>query len=323
MNFNNSIIMPIKGDASFRKFYRKKNKKKSSIIIYSQREKKKNLLNYDSINKLLLNNKISAPRLLSENFNKNYIEIEDLGTKTLFDILKKKKTNKFKIYKKILIILIKLQNIKVKKIKNFKKNFYKIPNYSKTLIYKEANLFLDWYVPYTLNKQKRSKIKKELKKSISSLLGKIQLPNNTFVHRDFHVSNLMLKKNKISVIDSQDALYGNIAYDLASLIDDVRLKTSDNLKEMIYQNYLHLNKKKINEIKFKNDFEILSVLRNLKVIGIFTRLAVRDGKRKYLKLIPHAWKLIENRVNNNDIFKDLRKNLEDNFPKKIRIKNES
>jgi len=323
MNFNNNTIIPIKGDASFRKFYRKKNKKKSSIIIYSQREKIKNLLNYDSINKLLLNNKISAPRLLSENFNKNYIEVEDLGTKTLFDIFKKKKTNKFKIYKKILIILIKLQNIKVKKIKNFKKNFYKIPNYSKTLIYKEANLFLDWYVPYTLNKQKRSKIKKELKKSISSLLGKIQLPNNTFVHRDFHVSNLMFKKNKISVIDSQDALYGNIAYDLASLIDDVRLKTSYNLKEMIYQNYLYLNKKKINEIKFKNDFEILSVLRNLKVIGIFTRLAVRDGKRKYLKLIPRAWKLIENRVNNNDIFKDLRKNLEDNFPKKIRIKNES
>ena len=77
MNFNNNTIIPIKGDASFRKFYRKKNKKKSSIIIYSQREKIKNLLNYDSINKLLLNNKISAPRLLSENFNKNYIEVED------------------------------------------------------------------------------------------------------------------------------------------------------------------------------------------------------------------------------------------------------
>ena len=76
-------------------------------------------------------------------------------------------------------------------------------------------------------------------------------------------------------------------------------------------------------MKFQNDFEILSVLRNLKVIGIFTRLAFRDGKRKYLKLIPRAWKLIKNRVNNNDIFKDLKKILEDNFPKKIRNKNES
>ena len=247
MNFNNKKIISIKEDASFRKFYRKKIKKKSSIIVYAQKEKIKNLLNYDSINKLLLKKKISAPKLLSANFDKNYIEIEDLGTKTLFDILKKKGANKFKIYKKILIILIKLQNIKVKKIKNFKKKFYKIPDYSKKLIFYEANLFLEWYLPHALNKKKRCKIKNELKKIISSLIKKIQLPNNTFVHRDFHVSNLMFKNNKISVIDSQDAVYGNIAYDLASLIDDVRLKTSNNIKEMIYQNYLYLNKKKINE----------------------------------------------------------------------------
>ena len=89
---------------------------------------------------------------------------------------------------------------------------------------------------------------------------------------------------------------------------------------MIYKNYLKLNKKNINKIKFKNDFEILSVLRNLKVIGIFTRLAQRDNKKKYLKLIPYTWKLIENRLNNNNVFIDLKKELEDNFPKKIRIK---
>ena len=320
MNFNKNTIIPIKGDASFRKFYRKKNKKKSSIIIYSQKEKIKNLLNYESIKKLLLSNKISAPKILSENFNKNYIEVDDLGTETLFDILKKKKTNKFKIYKKILIILVKLQNIKIKKIINFKKKIYKIPNYSKKLIFNEANLFLKWYVPHTINKNKRFKINKKLKKILNSLIKKIQLPNNTFVHRDFHVSNLMIKKKNISVIDSQDALYGNAAYDLASLIDDARLKTSNNLKEMIYQNYLYLNKKKINEIKFKNDFEILSILRNLKVIGIFTRLAIRDKKKRYLKLIPYVWKLIEYRMNYNDTFKELKKSLKDNFPKKIRIK---
>ena len=91
MNFDYNKVIPIKGDASFRKFYRKKIKKKSSIIVYAKKEKIKNLLNYDSINKLLLNNKISAPRLLSEKFNQNYIEVEDFGTKTLFDILKKKK----------------------------------------------------------------------------------------------------------------------------------------------------------------------------------------------------------------------------------------
>ena len=58
--------------------------------------------------------------------------------------------------------------------------------------------------------------------------------------------------------------------------------------------------------KFKNDFEILSVLRNLKIIGIFTRLALRDKKKKYLKLIPYAWKLIDMRINENHAFHDLK-----------------
>ena len=318
INFENKLV-PIKGDASFRKFYRKKLKKKSSIIVYTKKEKIKNLLNYDSINKLLLKKKINAPRLLSENFDKNLIEINDLGTKTIFDILKKKNVNKLKIYKKILIILIKLQKIKIKKIKNFRKKFYKIPIYSKKLIFSEANLFLEWYIPKIINKNKKFKVKKKLKKIIASLIKKIQLPNTTFVHRDFHVSNLMINKNKISIIDSQDAVYGNLAYDLASLIDDVRLKTSKNTKKMIYQSYFNLNKKKINKIKFKNDFEILSVLRNLKIIGIFTRLAIRDKKKKYLKLIPYAWNLIELRLRNNVIFKDLKDCLKANFPKKIRL----
>ena len=104
------------------------------------------------------------------------------------------------------------------------------------------------------------------------------MKNNVFVHRDFHVSNLMFFKNQIGVIDSQDALIGNKAYDLSSLIDDVRLETSTSFKKKIYNFYVKDQKK--HEIdKFKNDFEILSVLRNLKIIGIFTRLAVRDKKR--------------------------------------------
>ena len=239
MNFDKSKMKPIKSDASFRKFYRRKTNKKSSIIVYAKKEKNKNLLNYDSINKLLLKNKIIAPKLLSENFSKNFIEIDDFGTKTIFDIFNKKRVNKLKIYKKILVILIKLQNIKSRKVKNFKKKYYKIPKYSKKKIFNEANLFLEWYVPRVINKNKRSKIKKELRKIITSLIKKIQFPNNTFVHRDFHVSNLMINNNKISLIDSQDAVYGNIAYDLASLIDDVRIKISKNLREMIYQNYLN------------------------------------------------------------------------------------
>jgi len=322
MNFDKSKLTSIKGDASFRRFYRRKLNKKNSIIVYSKVDKNKNLLIYDAVNKILYKNKIYAPQLISENYKKNFIEIEDLGKQTVFNILKKK-NNKLKIYRKILLILLGLQNIKIKKIRNFKNKIYKIPYYSKKILFNEVSLFLNWYIPQHISKKKITFVKKELKKSILNLIKKIQLPNKTFVHRDFHVSNLMMKNNKVAIIDSQDAVYGNIAYDLASLIDDVRLKSSKNHKESIYQNYLKLNKKKINKIKFKNDFEILSVLRNLKIIGIFTRLAKRDKKKKYLKLIPYAWKLIEDRIDNNKVFLELKKKLENNFIIKIKKKNDS
>ena len=127
---------------------------------------------------------------------------------------------------------------------------------------------------------------------------------------------LMIHNDKLVVIDSQDALIGNRAYDLASLIDDVRFKTSNSFKNKVYNLYIK-NQKILNKEKFKNDFEILSVLRNLKIIGIFTRLSKRDGKKNYLKLIPYAWKLINLRINDNKIFLDLKKLLKENFKEKF------
>ena len=78
--------------------------------------------------------------------------------------------------------------------------------------------------------------------------------------------------------------------------------------------------KKINIEKFKNDFEILSVLRNLKIIGIFMRLSIRDNKHKYLKLIPYAWKLIEQRIEQNKKFIELKIILDKYFSKRLRNK---
>ena len=310
-------LKKIRGDASFRKFFRKKDKKSSSIIVFSKREKLKNLLIYDAINKILVKNKILAPMLYQENYNKNYLEIEDFGDDTIFRILSKKKKNKILNFKKIINVLNKIQSIKDRSIKNFRKKTFIVPKYDKEILNKEANLFCDWYAKKEMPPKKRMKFNREFKKIVRKLSLDLKLNNNFFVHRDFHVSNLMLVNDKIGVIDSQDALIGNRAYDLASLIDDVRLKTSNTLKNQIYKLYIN-RQKKLDKIKFKNDFEILSVLRNLKVIGIFTRLAVRDKKKNYLKLIPYAWSLIGNRINENKKFEDLKILLNQNFKGKIK-----
>ena len=309
-------LIKIKGDASFRSFFRKTNVKRNSIIVIAKKEKFKNLLVYDAINKILHKNKILAPHLYNENYSKNFIEIQDFGNKTLFDELNKKRKNKFFYFKKIIELLIKIQSIKNRQINTFKNKKYLIPKYEKKILIQEANLFCDWYVKNNFSKNGIKKFSKEFKKVMKNLASNLMLKENVFVHRDFHISNLMLVKKSIGVIDSQDALVGNRAYDLASLIDDVRLKTSKSFKKKVFNYYLK-KQKKINTHKLKNDFEILSIMRNLKIIGIFTRLAIRDGKKNYLKLIPYAWKLISIRIDENEVFKDLKNLLNQKFKKKL------
>ena len=309
-------LKKIKGDASFRIFFRKKNAYKNSIIVFAKKEKYKNLLIYDAINKILHKNKISAPYLYKENYSENYIEIEDFGKRTIFDELNKKRKNKFNYFKRIIELLIKIQSIKNKQVYTFKNKKYILPKYEKKILIQEANLFCDWYLKKNIPRADIKKFSKDFRKIIKKLASKLILKENIFVHRDFHVSNLMILKKGLGVIDSQDALIGNRAYDLASLIDDVRLKTSKSFKKKIFDFYLK-KQKKLNIYKIKNDFEILSVMRNLKIIGIFTRLAIRDRKKSYLKFIPYTWKLIGMRINENEVFKDLKNLLNQKFKKKL------
>ncbi len=308
-------LKEIKGDASFRKFYRNKNNR--SIVVYAKKDKVKNLLIYDAVNKLLNKNKILAPKLINQNYKNNYIEVEDFGDNTLFKVLKHNKTNKEFFFRKILKTLGRLQLIKDKQVVNLNRQKYKVQKYDNKILLNEAKLFSEWYADRKINKFKIRKFKKIFENEVKKLLSKLNLKNDTFVHRDFHVSNLMYVKNNIAVIDSQDALIGNKAYDLASLVDDVRFETSNKLKNKILNNYFKkLKKTEIN--KFVNDFEILSVLRNLKIIGIFMRLALRDNKKKYVKMIPYAWEMINYRMKKNREFVNLKLILKRNFPKFVK-----
>jgi len=314
-------ILPIKGDASFRSFYRLVINKKNKIIVLAKKEKYKNLIAYVAINKFLRLNKIFTPKLYSHNYPVGVIIIEDFGNLSYNQILSKKK-NKLQIYKKLVDLLLKIQKIKPQsKIKNISKGSHIVEKYSKKHLFKESNLFFDWYLPLFLSKKKSFIIKIKAKKILSKLYNKLNFPNSHFVHRDYHAQNLMKVGKKIGVIDSQDALIGNPAYDLVSLIDDVRIKTSTNLKNQIYNYYLKKTLKiyRINSKFFLEDFNILSVQRSLKIIGIFSRLFIRDKKKKYLNYIPYIWQLLEMRMS-SEIFSELKKILNKNVSKKIRKK---
>ena len=298
-------LKKISGDASFREFYRLKKNNKTSIIVSAKKEKFKNLAVYTVINNILNNNRINAPKLVSNHYKNDMIEISDLGEKSFYDHVISKK-NKLNSYKSLIKLLIKIQKIKVKKIYKFEKLKIKIPNYTLSNLHKESDLFFDWYLKYFLRNKKISKIKKILRAELNKVYKKLNYKNDTFVHRDFHISNVMINKNKLGIIDSQDAIIGNPLYDVSSLINDVRIKLSNKLQKKLLDFYHKNSKLKNDQIeKLKNDFDILSVQRNLKILGIFVRLYKRDNKDNYLKFLPHTWTLIGKSLQ-NPVLKDLK-----------------
>ena len=320
---NGKILVQIKlrkisSDASFREFYRIQKNSSSSILVRASQDKYKNLIVYAAVNKFLIHNKIKAPKLLKEYFKNEMMEIEDLGTHSFFDFIKYKK-NKFNDYKKLIKIIFKIQNIKLKSYIKLKKYKIKINNYNLASLQKESNLFLDWYLKNNTEKKKFSKYKNKIKKELNILFKKLHFQNRCFVHRDFHVSNIMIKKNSISLIDSQDIMKGNLLYDVASLIDDVRIILPVKLKSKLFNYYLSKTKKiKLSEKYLaKNDFDILSVQRNLKILGIFVRLYKRDNKSNYLKFLPYTWQLLDLRLK-NPIFNNLKNLLNKAVPKNNR-----
>ena len=312
----NYKLKKISGDASFRVFYRLQKGKNTSIIVQARKEKFKNLITYSVVNNILTKNKIYAPKLIQNYYENNIIEITDLGRKSFYDVVIKKK-NKLNNYKDLIKLIIKLQNIKLKQTYRFGKFKINFETYTLKNLHKESDLFFDWYLKYSSKKSKIKKIKNILKKELNNIYKKIYFTNNVFVHRDFHASNIMVYKNNFGLIDSQDAILGNPLYDVASLIDDVRIKLPSHIQKKLLNYYYRNSKlKKEKYENLKNDFEILSVQRNLKILGIFVRLYKRDCKSNYLKYLPHTWSLIEKRLK-NPVFE----NLNYLFKKYLKIKN--
>ena len=312
-------LKKINSDASFREFFRLKKGNKTSIIVTARKERFRNLMAYSAINKFLRGKGIHTPKTISQHYSEGILEIEDFGDNTLLHYVRKSK-NILPLYKKSIDVILKLQKIKpINKIKIKSNQNLKFDNYNLKNLHKESDLFLNWYLPGILGKRKSKKFKTKIKIELNKLYKQIYFKNKFIVHRDFHVSNIMPVRRKLGIIDTQDVILGNPMYDVASLIDDVRIEIPLQIKNKVFQYYFKKSSLKKKMYFLKNDFDILSIQRNLKILGIFYRLYKRDKKPKYLKYLPYTWKLIELRMKSK-IFKNLEKTLLNAVSKKFRIK---
>jgi len=262
-------------DASFRKYYRLRSLHDSFIVMDSSLELS-SLAPFLDVTERLLAVGVKAPRVFEKNLEDGYLILEDFGSRALLDVLS---ANNFQsLYIKAMDEIIKMQKADTKGL----------PLYDAAFLHFEMNLMPEWYLQKKLHITLHDNEKKMLEKSLKSISNIVlSQPQDVFVHRDFHSRNIMLtSKDEIGVIDYQDAMNGAITYDLVSLLKDCYIAFDrESIEELVL---LFRDKKglKTDDTEFIKWFDFMGLQRHIKVLGIFSRLYLRDGKDGYLKDIP-------------------------------------
>ncbi len=295
-------IKKIAGDASFRSYYRISLADKNYILMFAPPSHEK-LNPFVNVANFLVNKGFNAPKIYCIDSENGFLLLEDFGDNTFTKILTSDNSNEFLYYKNACDVLLKIHNIQPDITLN---------NYNNQVLFCEVSLFIEWYLPLKnlyISPQQKSKFI-HLWFALFDLLS---TEKKVVVLRDYHADNLMIINNKndynsVGLLDFQDTLIGLPAYDLVSLLDDIRRDIDDNNRTKLYEYFVKNCSQ--DEKSLLQDCEILSLQRNIKILGIFARLVTRDNKSKYLEYIPKVKYFINLRLNSeNKIFDDIKKFL--------------
>jgi len=264
-------------DASFRRYFRIISNNTTYILMDAPPELER-IDDFLAITNKLINANINAPEIISNDIKLGLILMTDFGSQTFLDVLDTENSNK--LYPKAIDSLLKMQT---------KVNTDGLPDYSEDLLISEMTLFSEWYLP----RFKKFKSDSDVLHKVFSLISqKTLMQSKCFVHRDYHSRNLMFIVEGVpGILDYQDAVLGPLTYDLVSLLKDAYIEWDEDF--ILDQSVRYWEKAKgLGLLKnedfssFYENFEWMGVQRHLKILGIFSRLSIRDHKNQYLKDIP-------------------------------------
>ncbi|MBE0513541.1 phosphotransferase [Sulfurimonas sp.] len=280
-SFKNYIIESAIADASFRKYYRLRDGNKTALLMDSSLEKE-SLKSFLDVTSRLLSADVGVPKIFEQNIDNGYLILEDFGTKHYLDILNQ---NNFKTYyTKAMNTILKMQKADVAGLRLYDKEFLHV----------EMDLMQEWYIQKYLHVKPTEAQKELIANTLDTISNTVlEQPQETFVHRDFHSRNIILKENnKLGIIDYQDAMNGAITYDLVSLLKDCYVAYDRrSIKELALE-FRDKKGLKVDNETFIKWFDFMGLQRHIKVLGIFSRLYIRDKKEGYLKDIPLTLKYV-------------------------------
>ncbi len=262
-------------DASFRQYFRLRSLRESYILMDSSREKGSLVPFIDVTNRLLAVD-VHAPKIVAENLDAGFLVLDDFGNTNYLNVLN---DQNFRIlYTKAMEEILKMQ----------KGSTEGLPLYDKAFLHFEMDLMKTWFIeqyvklPLTADNER---IIEEALDAISEVV--LTQPQGVFVHRDYHSRNIMLTpENEIGVIDYQDAMNGAITYDLVSLLKDLYIEYPKEEVRALALQFRDMLGLDVDNATFMKWFDFMGLQRHIKVLGIFARLYLRDGKDGYLKDLP-------------------------------------
>ncbi len=290
----NCEIVKVAGDASFRSYYRIISAEKTFVLMFAP-PSHEDVKPFIKIDEFLVSCGFFAPKILAKDIDSGFLLLEDFGDDTYNRVLTRDSSQEFSFYKKATDVLLNLHRFEAPK---------DLPTYNHALLFREVMLFVDWYAKENWSAQKKS----EFKYSWFKIFDLLSRENQVLVLRDFHADNLMTIPQGVGLLDFQDAVIGSRAYDLVSLLEDARRDVSADTRQKILEYYIE--KSGFDASVFLCEYSILSLQRNVKILGIFSRLSKRDQKHNYLNFMPRVQTFVEARLEDK-IFseiKDLIKN---------------
>jgi len=271
-------MQPIPNDASARRYFRVTFPTQTMIAMDAPPDLE-TLEPFINKARILQQLHLHVPKIFAQDLKNGFLLLSDLGDDLYFRILNPE--NFTSLYNLALNGLYLLQTYTSNDVKI-------IPQYDENLLQQELTIFTTWYVARNHQPLKHGQLDKIFKLLIGTALNQPQV----LVHRDYHSRNLLLlPESQLGIIDFQGAVYGPITYDLVSLARDCYIAWPEekimNLVTQFYQTQT-AKLKNVSLDEFTRWFDWMGLQRHLKVLGIFTRLAVRDLKSQYLADIPRV-----------------------------------
>lgn len=274
-------VVPLAGDWSFRRYFRIHDADGHSAVLMDAPPEKEDSRPFIKVGRTLGTMGFSAPKVIASDLDAGLILLEDFGDDRVGPLLTREPERECAIYQTAIDILVELHRYPSGDL----------PPYDAHELLREARLFPDWYLPSIGLPEAPG-----YDAAWAGLWPQVAATPPVMTLRDYHADNLMLLDrsglNTLGLLDFQDALAGHPAYDLVSLLQDIRRVLSHGLEEALIARYLAA-RPEIDRIAFRTAYDILGGQRNLKILGVFTRLWARDGKRANPKYVPRAWTLVE------------------------------